>query len=237
MHCIANENTILIDSANTAYAKNNFETAISYYEKILSNRYEASEVYYNLGNAYYKTNKIALAILNYERALKLNPNDEDIKFNLKLANQKIIDKIDAIPQLFITEWKDGFINSFSEKDWSVFCIAFFTMGIILLAMYLSNRRLLIKQLCFWTALLFFILSTCTFFIARSQYLSAENKKEAVIISSSVNANSSPSESGTKVFVLHEGTKVSIVEINSDWVEIKLSNGNVGWIKTSDIILI
>src|SRR6266487_4259022 len=109
---LADENQVFFDSANNAYYKNNFETAIKYYDKIINNGYQSAEVHYNLGNAYYKINKTAFAILNYEKALKLAPNDENIKFNLKLANQKTVDKIDGIPQLFITEWKDSFANSY-----------------------------------------------------------------------------------------------------------------------------
>jgi len=234
---LADNYVALLDSANNCYAKNNFETAINDYEKIISNGYEASEVYYNLGNAYYKSNKIAFAILNYERAAKLAPNDEDIKFNLKLADQKIVDRIDLVPQLFISEWKNNFINSLSEKGWSILLICFLAGGFTLLAIYLLAYKAVIKQLCFWAALLLFFSSIPTFFIANAKNKVSENKKEAIIISSSVNVSSSPTENGTKVFVLHEGTKVTITETNADWTEVRLANGNVGWVRTSDIVFI
>lgn len=234
---VANENQVFLDSANNAYSKGNFETAINYYEKIINNGYEATEVYYNLGNAYYKSNKIAFAILNYERALKIAPDDEDIKFNLKLANQRIVDKIEIVPQLFITEWKEGFMNSHSEKGWSLICIGLFSISLVLLAIYLMSNKLLVKQSCFGLALLFFLSSLFTFFIAKNQYKILTGNKEAIVVSSPVDVTSSPTENTTRIFVLHKGTKVSIIKTNADWAEIKLSNGNIGWVKTSDIIFI
>lgn len=233
----ADEKQLLLDSANNAYLRNDFEAAAGYYEKIAGGEYESAKVYYNLGNTYYKLNKVALAILNYEKALKIAPNDEDIKFNLGLANQRIVDKINPVPQIFITGWKEDFINSYSEKEWSIICIGLFTTSLLLFAVYLSARKVSLKQLGFWLAVLFFASSLFTFFVAKSQYNLLTGNKEAIVVSSSVDVTSSPSEEGTRIFILHEGTKASVIQTNADWAEIKIANGNRGWIKTSDIAFI
>jgi tetratricopeptide (TPR) repeat protein len=233
----AGNNQALVDSANNAYSKNNFDAAVNYYEKIINSGFESGEIYYNLGNSYFKLSKISLAILNYERAAKLLPNDEDIKFNLKLANQKIIDKIERLPKLMIHEWKDNFLNSLSEKEWSILSIILLTIALGLLAIYLSGKKLLLKQVSFGFALLFFVVALTVFFIAKKQYNNSVNNKEAIIISGSTDVTSSPSENGTKAFVLHEGTKVTVTESSNDWVEIRLPNGNVGWIRSSELAFI
>lgn len=232
LQLIADENTIALDSANKAYSVGNYEEAIKAYEKIINNGWEAPELYYNLGNAYFKSNNVPYAILNYERAKKLAPNDEDIAFNLKLANQRTVDKIEPIPQLFLKEWKDDFMQIFSEKGWSLLSIILFSTALLLIAVYLIVNRLLMKQISFWFGIAFLAMSLISFFVARQCYALAENANDAIVISSSVTVKSSPSEDGAKAFIIHEGTKVSIVETNGEWSEIKISNGNVGWLRSA-----
>src|ERR1022692_3186514 len=115
----AQNNNALLDSANTAYAKNNFSAAIGYYEKVLASGYESAGVYYNIGNAHYKNKNLPLAILNYEKAKKLAPADEDIGYNLKLVNEKLVDKIEVIPSLFLKDWLSSFLQLLTEKSWSI----------------------------------------------------------------------------------------------------------------------
>lgn len=224
-----------LDSANTAYSKGDYNKAISLYESILSNGQEAPEVYYNLGNAYYKKNTIGLAILNYERAKKLKPADEDIAVNLKFANQKIEDKIDVAPQLFLTEWKNGIVYLMNETSWSVFCIAVTILALLLFGIYASSYNKRLKQLGFYGGLVFLIAAVLLFFIAQHSYELSKNSSEAVIVSPSVTIVGSPDEKSTKLFILHEGTKVNITQEEGDWMEVKIANGNVGWIKKQNVI--
>jgi tetratricopeptide (TPR) repeat protein len=230
----ANDNNSKFDSANAAYAKGNYENAILLYEKIVSEGQEAPELYFNLGNAYFKSKKIALAILNYERAKKLNPDNEDILVNLKLANQQIEDKIDAVPQLFLLEWKNGFIHTFTEKGWAILCIVFVTIGLILIAIYISSNNQLIKRIGFFGGVSILLFSTFLFFAAKNKYNLTKYSSDAIITSSSVTATGSPSEKGTKLFILHEGTKVNITQEDADWAEIKIANGTVGWVKSNSL---
>jgi len=223
-----------IDSANANYAKGNYDQAIRQYATVLDQNLESSELYFNLGNAYYKTNQIGLAILNYERAKKLAPNDEDIISNLRLANQKTEDKIEAAPQLFLSEWEKGIIDMTTEKSWSYFCILSFSVSLILIALYILSTNQKLKKLGFFGGIAIGITSVIVFFIAKQKYEHTINIEEAIITSASVTVTGSPSEKGTKLFILHEGTKVVITEEGEEWTEIKIANGNVGWLKSKTI---
>ncbi len=228
----ANENTAVFDTANALYGRGDYEKSIEQYENLVHKNSTSFEVYFNLGNAYYKTNNIGLAILNYERAKKLNPNEDDLIANLKLVNQKTEDKIDTAPQLFLTEWKNGVAHIFSEKGWSLLCISLFSFSLLLFGIYILSYNTSIKKLGFWGGNLLFIFSIIVFFIAQQKYALTISSSEAVIISPTATVNGSPNEKGTKLFILHEGTKVNITEEEGDWTEIKIANGNVGWIKTN-----
>lgn len=235
--CEAKENNVILDSANMAYSKGDYKKAISLYERILNEGFEAPEVYFNLGNAYYKTNTLGLSILNYERARKLKPDDEDINANLKLANQRIEDKIDAAPQLFLTEWKNGIVYLMTEKEWSVLCILITVLALILFGVYFASYKTGLRRLGFFGGVIFILASVIVFFIAKHSYNLSRNSTEAIIISPSVTVVSSPDEKGTKLFILHEGTKVDITQEENDWMEIKIVNGNIGWIKKQQLIAI
>ncbi len=233
-NAFAEDNTIVFDSANASYAKGDYEKAIKQYESLVTNNAVSTELYFNLGNAYYKTNNIGLAILNYERAKKINPDDADLKTNLKLANQKTEDKIDAAPQLFLSEWKNGIIDIFDEKTWSIICILLFVVSIVLIGLYILSQNYFFKKLGFFGACFLFILSIMTFFLAQNKYELTKNSSDAIVVSGTATVSGSPNEKGTKLFILHEGTKVEITLEQNDWTEIKIANGNVGWIKSSQI---
>jgi tetratricopeptide (TPR) repeat protein len=230
--CSAGDHKAIFDSANSAYASGKYENAIKMYESVLQDGMESSVLYFNLGNAYYKTNNIGKAILNYERAKKLDPNDEDVLTNLKLANQKIEDKIESAPQLFLSQWENGIIDAMSEKQWSITLIIIITIALGLLAVYLFSSHKGFRQLGFFGGAFLAVISVLIFFMAKSKYNSTINSASAIIDDASVTVTASPSEKGTRLFILHEGTKVNILEMEADWSEIRIANGNVGWIKTS-----
>lgn len=230
----ANTNNLLLDSANSAYSKGDYNKASKLYENIISNGQEASEVYFNLGNSYYKTKNIAFAILNYERALKLDPDNEDFSFNLKLANQKTEDKIDTAPQLFLIQWKNGLVDLMTEKGWSQLCIILICISLLLFAIYITMQNRGLKQFGFFGGTTLVILSIITFFIAQHKYNITKNNSEAIITSPSITVTGSPNEKGTKLFILHEGTKVNVTQEDVSWAEIKIANGNTGWIKKSEL---
>lgn len=226
----------LTDNANKAYAAGDYEKAASFYEKELL-KGEAFEVYYNLGNCYYKSNNIPFAILNYERAKKLKPNDPDIIFNLDLANKKIVDRVEPTSAIFIAEWKNNFLNQFSEKGWSILCIVCFFVSILLVCIYLFSGIIIVRQVSFWLSFVFLLAATSTFLCARAQFKQIVAGNEAIIISSSTDVTGSPSKTGTRLFILHEGTKVKVLETVEGWSKIELTENKIGWLPDNSFIKI
>lgn len=225
---------MLIDSANAAYNKANYNKALSFYEHFLGGGIESAQAYYNMGNCYYRLNEMGKAILYYEKAEKLKPGDPDIQFNLQLANQKIIDKVTADAPIFIySDWKK-FEDIFTEKGWGILCITFLCMGLLLFAAYLITPRMVLKQLSFWTGCVLIVFSLFTFYVARQQYELLNSHDTAIVTASTVTVTGAPDEKATQLFVIHEGTKVSVVNSQGEWTEIKLANGNQGWLISSNI---
>jgi tetratricopeptide (TPR) repeat protein len=233
----AGENTALVEQGNKYYAEGKYTEAITAYEKTVNEGLVSPELFFNLGNAYYKNGKLAEAILYYEKAKKLSPHDEDILFNLNHANSKITDKVDALPTLFIHEWKNSFFSSFTETGWSILCICTFLLFSISLGTYIISKKVLLKQIGFWGTIIFFAGSLSFYFIAKKTFTDSVEARDAIVLSSSETVKGSPNEKGTRLFVLHEGTKVRVEGSENNWIEIKLANGNVGWVPSSSLGII
>ena len=210
---------------NEAYANENYSTAISCYDSILSTGIESSELFYNLGNCYYKTQNWANAIWHYEKALKLNPNNQNASYNLELTKIKTIDQIEALPDLFYKKWWDDLVSLSSTKNWQIFAILsiWITLIIQIFRRFTNFKK---KYL-----LRFFILLTLILFsINYSSYQKNYRTNNAIIFSSSVAVNSAPTNKSTSLFSLHSGTKVEMIDEIGNWVNIKIANGNSGWIQ-------
>lgn len=222
---------------DSAYIRNDFAAAIQIYEGLLQQG-ESSEVYYNLGNSYYKSGDIARAILNYERALLLNPGNGDIRANLEIARSKTIDKVESIPDIFFITWIKSLINCFGSDTWAQMAVVSFLLLLISLAIFFFSQQSKWKKMGFSGAILFLLLVILTNLFASEQrsYLTERNK--AIILAPSVTVRSTPSESGTSLFILHEGSKVEIKDNSMrEWKEILLEDGKVGWLPTSSIEVI
>lgn len=222
------------DSANAAYAAGKYEKAVKLYESILNDGQESADLYFNLGNSYFKMNDLGSAILNYERAKEIDPDDEDININLKLANQRTEDKIDAAPQLLFAQWENGITQLMSEKEWGIFVIVSVSLAMLLFCIYVFGTSPGLRQTGFFGGAGLILLAVFGFFMGQSQYSAALESRSAIIMVPSVTVCSSPSDKGTKLFILHEGTKVVITEKNEEWTEIRIANGNVGWLKKSSL---
>ncbi|PTN05584.1 tetratricopeptide repeat protein [Mangrovibacterium marinum] len=224
----------LQDKANQHYIAGEYEDAIAAYNEILSSNKASAEVYYNLGNSYYKNNQFTQAILNYERAKLLAPNDEDIQFNLDLANQHVVDAIDPLPQVFFIRWWNNITNKFSVDQWARISVVSFILFLVLAGLFFFTPSGLIKRLSFWSGILIVVISIFSFnFAARHKQRITEHNF-AIIVQPSVTVKSSPSESGTDLFLIHEGLKVEIRDHLSGWMEIRLSDGNQGWLPANSI---
>jgi tetratricopeptide (TPR) repeat protein len=224
--------------ADSAYTNNDFVKAAELYESILENQGETADIYYNLGNCYYKMDNIAKAILNYERALLLNPGDSDIRFNLELAQSKTVDKVIPMSEIFFVTWIKSLTNSMSEKGWALIGIVTFILVLAALSLYFFGKKIILKKIGFITAIVSFFLCILANCFASTQKDNASNKNNAIIMAPSVTVKSTPNENGTELFILHEGRKVFIKDNTmKDWKEIQLEDGNAGWVSASDIEVI
>ena len=217
---------------DSAYIKNDFASAIQIYESLLQQG-EAPEIYYNLGNCYYKTDDIARAILNYERALLLSPGNADIRANLEIARSKTIDKVTPVPEIFFITWIKSLVNSQSSDAWARTGIVSFLLLLVSLAIFFFTQHIKWKKIGFSAAILFLIVTVLSNLFASQQKSYLTNRNDAIILSPSVTVRSTPSESGTSLFVLHEGRKVEIKDNSMrEWKEIRLEDGKVGWVPSS-----
>ncbi len=229
-----NDSYLLLDSANAAYNKANYAKAITFYNKFLGEGIESAQAYFNLGNCYFRTNEIGQSILYYEKAERLTPGDPDIQFNLQLANQKITDKVSAEAPIFIyNDWKK-FENKYTEKQWALICIALLCFSLLLFSFYLIASQILLKQINFWAALIVIFACFFTFYMAHQQYELLNTHDTAIVMTPTVMVKGAPEEKALQLFALHEGTKISIVKTEGEWTEIRLFNGNQGWLHSSDV---
>jgi len=222
---------ILFATANNLYTNGEYSEAISKYDSIISNNIESPEVYYNLGNCYYKMGDWANAIWHYEKSLKSERNEKTIQ-NLVLANLKIIDRIEPLPQLFYKKWLTSLSQLFSTKIWQILaliCVWLFSFFkiFILLTIYKKDK---LSHIFLMTAILLVL-------IANFSYTNTIEKKEGIIFSSTVIINSAPTSNSTDLFSLHSGVKVELVDEIGDWINIKLTNGNTGWVKKNNCRLL
>lgn len=222
---------------DSAYIRNDYAAAIQIYETLLQNG-EAAELYYNLGNSYYKVDNIAKAILNYERALLLQPGNVDIRANLEIARSKTIDKVTPVPELFFVAWTKSLINSMSVDAWAKLGIVFFILLLISLYLFFFSKQITWKKTGFISGLTFLTFIILSNIFASQQKDGLVNRNEAIILSPSVTVRSTPSESGTSLFILHEGCKIEIKDNSMrEWKEIRLEDGKVGWLPASTIEVI
>lgn len=224
--------------ADKAYQENNFKEAIEKYETILEGGQESADIYYNLGNSYYKDKNIAKAVLNYERALLLSPGDEDIRYNLEMAKSKTVDKVTPKSEIFIVTWVNAIRDLMSESSWAVFAISCFILFLLATSAYIFGSKVVIKKVGFSLAVLFLILTVGSNLFADSQKDKLVNRTGAIIMQSSVTVKSTPDDSGTDLFVLHEGTKVFINDNSmKGWKEVSLEDGSRGWVPSESIEII
>lgn len=227
----------LIKEAETAYTQENYPEAIQKYESILDNYGQSSQIYYNLGNAYYKSGMLASAILNYERALLFDPGDSDIRFNLQLAKERTIDKIEPIGDFFLKEWFTTIQNMGSTDVWAQLGVFSFILFIGCLLLFFFSRWIRLKKIGFYLGLVFLVIVIFSNIFARNQKKNLVNRSAAIVFSPTVTVKSSPDTSGTDLFILHEGTKVSVKSKVGEWNEIELEDGNIGWMPMKDLEII
>lgn len=237
MHVMADTNDQLLQKADNLYVKAKFADAAKIYEKVLSNDKESATLYFNLGNSYYKTGRYSLAILNYERARLLAPGDEDINYNLSLARVHTQDKIQAVPEIFFIRWWHHLINLKSSNEWGSFSLISFILFLAALGFFLLTRSVLVKKMSFGFGILFVILFCFSFGFGLSQRNRLNSHDEAIVFAPTVTIKSSPDNNGNNIFIIHEGLKVKITDQIGSWLEVRLADGNKGWLPGSSVVKI
>jgi hypothetical protein len=227
----------LFVQAGEAYSEGRFEQALVTYQEIVDQGYAAADLYYNMGNAAFRSNKLGYAVLYYEKALKLDPSHEAAKKNLNYVSRYKEDQLERVPELFIRTWIRAIYQMFSLRGWSYIAITLFALMLAGVLGYIFSPMLAVKKAGFFTglvALLLFVLSLTAAVHRHSEFTSPDS---AIIVHPSVVVKSTPSLSGTDLFVLHEGTKLTMGEEVSGWIEITISDGRVGWIPEESLAVI
>ena len=222
----------LFADANQLYSDGNYPEAAQAYKQIIAEQ-PNSEAYYNLGNAYFKQDELAQAILAYERCLRLDPRNKDAKYNLAFAHSRIIDNVEDNQMFFIKNWLQSIRNTMRETTWMILSIISFLIVLIGALLFALSKEQWLRKTAFYTALIALFISICACANAGSLHSRDNNRAEAIITQGIVNVKASPDRSGTELFTLHEGTKVIIHETLGEWCNIHVGN-NVGWMKLSSL---
>ena len=220
--------------ANSLYKKADYQGAAMQYENVAGKYGVSPELYYNLGNAYYKSGEIGRSILNYERALRLSPNYEDASVNLEFAQTKVVDNIMQIPPFFLKRWVDQFIKLLTVDQWYVVSVVVFILTLFCFLYFIFGNNLTVRRFAFYSSFVLLVLTIATVSFASIRHGQLNNHNEAIIMPATVTIKSSPDKSGTDLFQLHEGTKVTIKSSLDNWTEIVVGNGNIGWLESGNI---
>jgi tetratricopeptide (TPR) repeat protein len=220
----------IFNKANEAYQHGDYKTAIESYNKIVSSGYGNGDLLYNLGNAYFKTGQFAPAILNYERAKKLNSSDEELNHNLAVANSRIKDRLERVPKLFILEWWEQIKNMFSISFYQYFVLFLFFIFIAVFTLFFWFKDYLLKKRTFFGVVALGIIFVFFSLAFTARVLEEKNDRYAILFLQSLKVKSSPDDSGTDIFEIHYGIKFQIVDELHGWYKIILADGKNGWIK-------
>ncbi len=227
----------MLQLAATAYSESRFNDAAVLYEQVLADYGISAKVYYNLGNAYFKSGSVAPAILNYERALLLNPGDPDVRFNLELAQSRVVDKIEPLGEFLLIRWYDSLGNLLDSNSWAYLSLGMFAFFIACLFVYFFARKTSLKKSSFFVGIVIIFFSIFALLYSARQREAIIHPDKAIVFSESVTVKSSPDQSGTDLFLLHEGSTLRIKSKLGNWCEIELEDGNVGWIELKHIEII
>ena len=227
----------LMQSGNDLYKNNQYQSAIDEYNKLIKKGYEGTSLYYNLGNAHYRLGKIGYAILNYEKALRFSPGDEDAKHNLKLARLNIKDKVDELPSFFIFNIWEALLASFSVSGWTIIVYIIFILMLLTVIAYFFSRSVTQQRISFFIGVGFLVLLFLSISLLAVKMNKEFNIRDGIIVENIVTVKSSPDNSSKDEFMIHEGLKVRLEDKVDNWVRIRLADGKIGWIMEKNIEII
>ncbi len=230
-------NAVTKAEADSAYVQERYQQAAKDYEALLKQGVSA-DLYYNLGNCYYRMDQMTQAVLNYERALLLSPGDKDIRFNLQMARSKTIDKITPESEMFFVTWYRSLVNVMSVDGWARTALVALIVAIVLALFYLFSDRIWLRKIGFFGGIIALLLFLVGNLFAWQQKSNLTQRTGAIIIKSAVNVKSTPSKNGTDLYILHEGTKVTVTDSSMrEWRKIRVADGKEGWLEVSEIEVI
>jgi len=221
---------------NEAYMKGDYETALNYYLEAEPST-EGLGINYNLGNAYFKLGEIPESILHYERALRFDPSNEDVQYNLSIANDLIVDKIEVLPKSKLQIWWKTFRFSLGPDGWAQICIILAFASVLLFLLYYFSRSKNLRRFGFFSGLVAFVFLVLTYTLAQSAENYRYAEKSAIVFTDKVDVKSEPRGGSVNVFVLHAGTKVDILSQEGEWYEIEIGSGAQGWIYQDELRLV
>ena len=220
--------------ANKLYQKGNYQDAIEQYQSILKTNRHSAELYFNLGNCYYKLNKVAPAIYNFEKALLLNPNDDEIKNNLKFAQKLQIDDIKEVPKVGFNKWAQDFVAINDFDTWARISVGLSIIFLLSFTGYYFSGTSLLKKISFSAMLLIFILFSLSIYATIFEKQNYQNEKPAIVFEEITPVKTEPKNDASDAFLLHEGTKVFIKDTLDNWRKIEIPDGKSGWINANAI---
>lgn len=224
----------LFNAANKLYQQEEYIAALDLYQQIEKQEMESSALYFNMGNIYYKTNQVAPSIYYYEKALRMSPNDKDIRFNLSFANTMVLDNIEPLPKSLGQKFMDNIVMRFTYETWAKISVSLAFLFAVLFLLYHFSYSTNKKRIYFITSILSVIFVTVSLFFSYRNKHYVENKIEAIIFSAQAEVKSAPTNSSDIYFELHEGTKVLVLEVLDNWKKIKIADGKMGWMKDSNL---
>jgi len=224
----------LVAEAAFAYDQGKYDEAAQKYEMLVDAFNGAPDLYYGLGNAYFKQQEFARAILNYERCLRRDPSHQDARANLELAQLNCVDKIETIQPVIFVTWSNALRDFFSADAWARFSIFAFVLFLAGFGCYFFVRRVAIRKTGFYGGIVMIVICAICMFYANAQAEILTSHDHAIVMAPTVTLRSTPADSGTQLLVIHAGLKVRIRQELSGWSEVELSDGNVGWMPTEQL---
>lgn len=224
-------NEVLFQKANKHYNDGQYELAIEAYDSLLSINVESANIYYNLGNSYFKNSDIPHAILYFEKAKKLEPNNDDIIYNLELANTRIADKIETVPEFFLKTAYLKVRNTFNEKQWTIINVVFFLIFLVLIIIFFTTNNK--RKLWFSLSIVFLSITFISGFIGFDSNKEIRTHNSAIIFTPTIDIKSAPDQKSNTIFILHQGTKVFLLERSFKWQKVRIANGSEGWLKINN----
>lgn len=223
--------------ANSLYQKGEFSKAKEIYQELVNQGVRDKRLFFNLGNTFYRLNEFHRAILFYERARLLDPFDEDVNFNLQIANLRIVDKFEPIPKFFLSQWWEDLRDNFSSTQWSIASVICIWLSAFFFAMFLILKTANGKKFSFLIGVILLLAFLSTSILSYSRFRTENAHSFAIVFSANAYIKSSPEDQATDLFILHQGTKIQIIDQVGNWFKIRVPNGNIGWLKKNDIEII